>query len=116
MAKTLDVKTVTKIVGDKVRDIFHADAVAIMLLNTQDNLIHTLYEYDKGEGGYVDFMSSLFRSAKALPPKSFSHINRSFLGTLTEQVANGAYLPEMVEKSSGISTEFCIDVCADRDR
>src|SRR5689334_9679191 len=29
MAKTLDVKTVTKIVGDKVRDIFNAEGVSI---------------------------------------------------------------------------------------
>ncbi len=32
MAQTLDVKTVTKIVGDKVRDIFHGEGVSIMLL------------------------------------------------------------------------------------
>src|SRR5215216_4062479 len=55
MAKTLDVKTVTRIVGDKVRDIFHAEAVSIMLLNAQTNLIHKHYEYDKGEGGYVEY-------------------------------------------------------------
>ena len=54
MAKTLDVKTVAKIVGDKVRDIFKAEIVSIMLLNEQTNLIHVLYEYDQGEGGYVD--------------------------------------------------------------
>nr|MDQ3004335.1 hypothetical protein [Chloroflexota bacterium] len=52
MAKTLDVKTVTKIVGDKVRDIFNAD-VSIKLLDQQTKLIHSAYEFDKGEGGYV---------------------------------------------------------------
>ena len=32
MAQTLDVQTVTRIVGDKVRDIFQAEVVSIVLL------------------------------------------------------------------------------------
>src|SRR5512137_2504117 len=47
MAKTLDVKTVTKIVGDKVRDIFHAEIVSIRLLDQPSNLVHSLHEYDQ---------------------------------------------------------------------
>src|SRR6185436_11749826 len=54
MAKTLDVKTVTKIVGDKVRAIFDAEAVSINLLEEATKLIHPIYEYDEGEGGYID--------------------------------------------------------------
>ncbi len=54
MAKTLDVKTVTKIVGDKVCDIFQADIVSIMLLDASSNMITGLYTFDKGEGGYDD--------------------------------------------------------------
>jgi PAS domain S-box-containing protein len=105
MAKTLDVKTVTRIVGDKVRDIFHADAVAIMLLNTQDALIHTLYEYDQGEGGYIDYVEP-FLLGKGLTSKVIQSRQPLLLGTLADQAANGAYLPpELVEKSSGISTE-----------
>ncbi len=49
MAKTLDVKTVVKIVGDKVQNIFHAEAVMIMLMNAQTNMIHVPYEYDEEE-------------------------------------------------------------------
>ncbi|HEY9504031.1 MAG TPA: GAF domain-containing protein, partial [Pyrinomonadaceae bacterium] len=55
MAKTLDVRTVTKIVGDKVRDIFDAEAVSINLLEEVTKLIHPIYEYDEGEGGYIDY-------------------------------------------------------------
>src|SRR5258705_13926495 len=33
MAKTFDVKTVTRIVGDKVRDIFKAEVTEILLLD-----------------------------------------------------------------------------------
>jgi GAF domain-containing protein len=45
MAKTLDVKTVTGIVGDKVRDIFKAEAVEILLLDPAAQLIHVPYSY-----------------------------------------------------------------------
>ena len=56
MAQTLDVKTVARIVGDKLRDIFDADTVMIMLLDAQTSLIHGVYEYDPAEGGYVDYV------------------------------------------------------------
>src|SRR5581483_6804449 len=56
MAKTLDVKTVTRIVGDRVRDIFNADVVSIKLLDPQSKLIHDFYTHDKGEGGYVEYL------------------------------------------------------------
>ena len=45
MAQTLDVKTVTKIVGDKVRDIFHAEVTEILLLDTKSDLIHVPYAF-----------------------------------------------------------------------
>ena len=45
MAKTLDVKTVTRIVGDKVRDIFSAEAIEILLRDSTSNLIHVPYSF-----------------------------------------------------------------------
>ena len=48
MTKTLDVKTVTRIVGDKVRDIFKAEVTEILLLDTAANLIHVPYSYYRG--------------------------------------------------------------------
>ena len=39
MAKTMDVKTVTKIVGDKVQNIFSAKSVTIRLYDPATNLI-----------------------------------------------------------------------------
>ena len=53
MAKTLDVKTITRIVGDKVRDIFDSEVVGISLFDEPTNMIISLYEFDKGEGGYL---------------------------------------------------------------
>lgn len=45
MARNLDVQTVTRIVGDKVREIFQAEVTDILLLDPQTNLIHQPYCY-----------------------------------------------------------------------
>jgi PAS domain S-box-containing protein len=45
MAKTLDVKTVTRIVGDKVCEIFRAEIVDIQLFDAQTKLIHSAYSF-----------------------------------------------------------------------
>ena len=47
MAKTLDVKTVASIVGEKVREIFQAEILSIDILDPQTNLIHSQYYYDE---------------------------------------------------------------------
>jgi len=110
MAKTLDVKTVTKIVGDKVRDIFNAEAVSINLLEPTAKLIHPIYEFDKGEGGYIDYMQP-FPLGKGLNSKVIQSRQPLLLGTLAEQVANGAYAtPEQLEQDSGVTTQSWVGV------
>jgi PAS domain S-box-containing protein len=105
MAKTLDVKTVTRIVGDKVRDIFHAEGVSINLLDAQTNLIHTLYSYDSGEGGYVDYIEP-FLLGKGLTTKVIQTGQPLLLATAQEQIARGGYIPpEMLEKSINVVQE-----------
>jgi len=104
MSKTLDVKTVTRIVGDKVRDIFRCD-VGIMLLNTQTNLIHSLYEYDASEGGYIDYIEP-FPLGKGLTTKVIQSRQPLLVGTAREQIAQGGYLaPEVLEKSINTLSE-----------
>lgn len=49
MAKTLDVKTVTRIVGSKVQSIFNAELTMIRLLNPQTNMLESFYNYNLGE-------------------------------------------------------------------
>ncbi|HSM70442.1 MAG TPA: GAF domain-containing protein, partial [Anaerolineales bacterium] len=101
MVKTLDVKTVTRIVGDKVRDIFDAD-VSIKLLDLQTQLIHTAYEYDRGEGGYVDWFPP-FPLGKGLTSIIIQTRQPLLLGTLKEQKEHGGYLsPEMETYGSGV--------------
>jgi signal transduction histidine kinase/CheY-like chemotaxis protein/nitrate/nitrite-specific signal transduction histidine kinase len=110
MAKTLDVKTVTKIVGDKVRDIFNAEAVSINLLEPSANMIHPLYEYDLGEGGYLDYMQP-FPLGIGLNSKVIQTRQPLLLGSLDEQVANGAYAtPEQLEQDSGVTTQSWLGV------
>ncbi|HEY5729996.1 MAG TPA: GAF domain-containing protein, partial [Anaerolineales bacterium] len=53
MAKTLDVKTVTRIVGDKVRDIFNAELTTIFLFDDQTGLFHHQYYFDKTLGNHL---------------------------------------------------------------
>jgi GAF domain-containing protein/DNA-binding response OmpR family regulator len=102
MAKTLDVKTMIKIVGDKVRDIFQADIVGIRLLERQTNLIHSLYTYDNGEGGYVDYIQP-FPLGAGLASKIIYSKQPLLLGTLEEQAANGVHIPpEELEKGMGV--------------
>jgi signal transduction histidine kinase/CheY-like chemotaxis protein len=48
MASQLDVETITRLVGDKVRDIFHAEVTSIYLLDRQTNMLHAIYSYDRG--------------------------------------------------------------------
>jgi GAF domain-containing protein/CheY-like chemotaxis protein/tetratricopeptide (TPR) repeat protein len=110
MAKTLDVKTVTKIVGDKVRDIFNAEAVSINLLEPAAKLIHPIYEFDKGEGGYIDYMQP-FPLGKGLNSKVIQSRQPLLLGTLAEQVANGAYTTtEQLQQDSGVTTQSWVGV------
>ncbi len=100
MVKTLDVKTVTRIVGDKVRDIFDADSAMIMLLDEQTKLIHCYYEYDKNEGGYIDYVEP-FPLGTGLASRVITTKQPLLLNTLEEEMANGAYFPpEIIEKGS----------------
>jgi GAF domain-containing protein/CheY-like chemotaxis protein len=102
MAKTFDVRTMIVIVGDKVRDIFHADIVGIRLLEEKTNLIHNLYTYDKGEGGYVNYIQP-FPLGKGLASKIIKSRQPLLLGTLEEQIANGVHIPpEELEKGAGV--------------
>ena len=48
MAQTLDIKTLTGIVGEKVQGVFNADVVYIRLLDSNTNLLQQYYNYDLG--------------------------------------------------------------------
>ena len=110
MAKTLDVKTITRIVGDKVHEIFGTDAAFIFLLDAETNLIHRYYGFDKGEGGYVEDLVP-FPVGTGLSSKVILSRQPLLLGFIEEQVANGAYYDEdNLEQSSGVKTQSWLGV------
>ena len=86
MAKTLDVKTVTKIVGDKVRDIFKAEAVDLLLLDNNTNLIHGVYSF------YGDYQSfEPFPLGKGLTSRIIATREPLILGTNQQQHEFGSF-------------------------
>jgi GAF domain-containing protein/CheY-like chemotaxis protein len=110
MAKTLDVKTVTHIVGDKVRDIFAAEAVSIKLLDAQTNLIHTQYEYDKGEGGYLDYIPPI-QLGVGLTSKVINSRKPLIYDSAEEMLASGGYFSaEQIDRSLGPVVESWLGV------
>lgn len=110
MAQSLDIKTMTRTVGEKVRDIFHSDSVIIMLLERQTNLIHVPYEFDVNEGGVIDYVEP-FPLGKGISSKVITTRQPLLVGTLEEEIANGAYFPpEIIEKGSGFYSQSWLGV------
>jgi PAS domain S-box-containing protein len=91
----------TRVVGDKILEIFNVDSAIIMLLDRQTNLIHVPFEYDKQEGGYIDYVEP-FPLGTGLSSKVITSGQPLIASTLEEEIANGAYFPpEIIEKGSG---------------
>ncbi len=110
MSKTLDIKSMTRTVGEKVRGIFNADSVMVMLLDKRTNLIHVPYEFDKDEGGVIDYIEP-FSLGKGLSSKVIQSRQPLMVGTLEEEIANGAYFPpEVIEKGSGFYSQSWLGV------
>jgi signal transduction histidine kinase len=101
MSKSLDVNTLTRLVGDKMREVFQSNSVQIMLLDRQTNMIHVPYEFDDSEGGYIDYVEP-FPLGTGLSSKVITTGQPLLLGTLEEEIANGAYFPpEIIEQGTG---------------
>ena len=111
-SKTLDMKTLMRIVGDKIHEIFNADGVVITLLDKQTNMLQRFYEFDTGEGGYVDVdyikPSPL---GKGMTSKVILTCQPLLMGDFAEQIANGAYFPPgSLEQTSGNVTQSWLGV------
>jgi signal transduction histidine kinase/CheY-like chemotaxis protein len=99
--KTLDLKELTRFVGDKLLKIFHSGSVIIMLFDKGTNLISIPYEYDESEGGYLNYVEP-FPLGTGVSSKVISTGQPLLLGTLEEEIENGAYFPpEIIEKGEG---------------
>ncbi len=110
ISRTLDVKELTHIVGDKVREVFKSDSAIIMLLDKETQLIHIPYEYDRNEGGYIDYVEP-FPLGTGLSSKVILTGEPLLMSTLDEEIANGAYFPpEIIAKGSGFYSESWLGV------
>lgn len=100
MSSLIDLKELTHIIGEKLREIFRSDSASIMLLDNKTNLIHVYYEYDKFSGGIIDYIEP-FSLGKGLASKVIMSRERLLLNTLEEEIMHGAYFPpEVIEQGS----------------
>jgi hypothetical protein len=104
MAKSLEVKALTRIAGDKVHDTFEADSVIVMLFDAQTKSIQVFYEFDRNEGGYVENVEP-FPLGTGLASKVIQTRLPLLLGSMEEQVANGAYFPVCWKEREGLLSQ-----------
>ena len=89
MTKTLTVKTVTRIVGDKVREIFGIEVVEILLRDRDSGLITVPYAF--AAGGYTE--PEPFAMGEGLTSKVILSRRPLMLSTSKDQDAEGALAP-----------------------
>jgi GAF domain-containing protein/DNA-binding response OmpR family regulator len=107
MSRQLDVQTITRIVGDKVTEIFKADATAILMLDAESNVIRPAYEWDDGQ--YIEDVQPF-----ALGTGLTSHVIQTrqplVLGTAEEAAKLGAYYPPEAAEINPTVTQSYIGV------
>ena len=86
MASQLDVDTIVRIVGDKVRNIFQTEVVNIVLYDAPNALLQVVYEYDRD---YVP-LGPPFPLGQGLTSIIIRTRQPLLLGTLQEQRDSGA--------------------------
>ena len=89
MAQQLDIDTVTRIVGDKVREILNTEVTEILLLNHETEIITVPYSY---YNGYQK--AEPFNLGEGLTSKVITSRNPLLMGSLDEQIKNGCILDE----------------------
>ena len=88
MAKTLNVKTVTRIVGDKLREIFSVEVTEILLHDEASDLITVPYAFSKD---YQD--PEPFAMGKGLTSKVILSGQPLVIGSIDRQIELGALMP-----------------------
>lgn len=91
MAKQLDVKTVTKIVGDKIRTIFDTEVTEILLLDAKTNIINVPYSF---YGDYTEVEP--FHLGEGLTSKVIKSGKPLVFGTLKKGIQLGAIFDKAV--------------------
>ena len=110
MSQSLELAYLTRIIGDKVREVFQTDSAIIMLLDEKTGLIQPFYEYDADSGGYLDYVEA-FPLGTGLASKVIQTGKPLLLNTLQEEIENGAYFPpEIIEKGSQVLSQSWLGV------
>ena len=94
MAKTLNVKTVTRIVGDKVREIFGTESTEILLRDETSDLITVPYAFYKH---YQD--PEPFAMGEGLTSKVILSGKPLVLSSIEQEIELGALMPTEEDKT-----------------
>jgi GAF domain-containing protein len=105
MSKQLDVKTVTRIVGDKIRSIFDTEVTEILLLDTKTNMINVPYTY------YRDYASvEPFPLGEGMTSKVINEGKPLVCGTEKEQLQAGAIFDEAVGEADNTESYMGVPI------
>lgn len=94
ISKQLDIKTITRIIGDKVRDIFKSEVTEILLLDESTNIIHIPYSF------YREYQNAEpFELGEGLTSKVIKSGKPLVIGTFKESVSLGVLVQSEEEKT-----------------
>jgi len=107
MSRQLDTQTITRTVGDKVTEIFKADATAILMLDRERNMILPTFEWD--EGKYLENVEP-FPLGTGLTSYVIKTRQPLVLDTAEEAAALGAYYPPEASEVNPTVTQSYLGV------
>ncbi|MBK6732213.1 MAG: GAF domain-containing protein [Bacteroidetes bacterium] len=94
ISQQLDISSITKIIGDKVREIFKSEVTEILLLEKETNTIHIPYSY------YRDYQNAeSFSIGEGLTSKIIKSRKPLVLGSFAEQEKLGVIAQTEEEKT-----------------
>jgi len=105
MAQQLDIDTVTRIVGDKVREILNTEVTEILLLNHETGIITAPYSYFNGYQKVEPFSLG-----KGLTSKVISSRKPLLIGTLEDQIDNGCIFDENLGEADATESYLGIPI------
>jgi PAS domain S-box-containing protein len=107
MSRQLDVRTITRTVGDKITEIFKAEATSILMLDTKSNLILPIFEWD--EGKYIEHVKP-FPLGQGLTSRIIQSRQPLVLGTAEEAANFGVYYPPEAAETNPTITQSYLGV------
>ncbi len=94
ISKQLDIYSITRIIGDKVRDIFSSEVTEILLLDEKSNLIHIPYSF------YRDYQTAEpFQLGEGLTSQVIKSGKPLVIGTFEESQRLGVIIQSEEEKT-----------------